>query len=72
MATNNDVLADGGEEFMMESEVSRRMLASNVVIDYALRIDRAFCDADTYGSCNSNLKRLSKRPCTYQNHCKRG
>ncbi|GAA0172037.1 hypothetical protein LIER_25943 [Lithospermum erythrorhizon] len=70
--TIGDCNLDAGEEFLMESEESRRMLASNGKGTYAVLDKPPYCNEDVYGSCNKNTKKINKRePCTYANHCLR-
>ncbi|XP_044506792.1 protein RALF-like 27 [Mangifera indica] len=60
------------EEFLMESEVSRRLLAASAVnhITFDSLEMPAVCNAKIYGNC---IKPISgnNRPCTYYNRCKR-
>ncbi|XP_044506794.1 protein RALF-like 27 [Mangifera indica] len=60
------------EEFLMESEVSRRLLAAPPVnpLSYNALKTKEVCNAKIYGNC---IKPISgnNRPCTYYNRCKR-
>ncbi|PIN01953.1 hypothetical protein CDL12_25540 [Handroanthus impetiginosus] len=62
-----DCLVD--EEFLMESETSRRFLASSSPGP----LNRgAFCNRNTYGSCLPNPNKFyKKRSCVYKNLCGR-
>ncbi|KAL7141123.1 hypothetical protein ABFS83_08G032700 [Erythranthe nasuta] len=69
-----DWLADDGEEFVMESETSRRILqaAKKKPTIPAVTGKKPFCDAQIYSSCiGPDSKTYTKRPCTYQNSCNR-
>lgn len=63
-----DTLLDG-EEFLMESETGRRILAAKPGISYGgLNKDGNVCNGNAYGNCNGKGKIL-KRPCDYKNTC---
>ncbi|KAL7141125.1 hypothetical protein ABFS83_08G032900 [Erythranthe nasuta] len=69
-----DWLADGGEEFLMESETSRRILQAGgkKTITYPSANPKLpFCDSTVYGSCIGKDNKIYKRPCDYQNTCGR-
>ncbi|CAA2977051.1 Hypothetical predicted protein, partial [Olea europaea subsp. europaea] len=60
------------EEFMMESEISRRILGqqpqSNVY--NSLKLMKTFCKRDVYGNCIGDPNaQFKKRPCDYNNLC---
>ncbi|KZV51623.1 hypothetical protein F511_24996 [Dorcoceras hygrometricum] len=62
------------EEFMMESEVSRMLLARPLkpVSPQALNPKRPFCQRNTYGSCvPAPNNKFYQRPCNYNNLCNR-
>ncbi|PIN01952.1 hypothetical protein CDL12_25539 [Handroanthus impetiginosus] len=62
------------EEFLMESETSRRVLAAgrNSITTGSLIQGRPFCNRNVYGSCVPEPSKYYERPCTYQNLCRRG
>ncbi|EYU44218.1 hypothetical protein ABFS82_08G033000 [Erythranthe guttata] len=64
---------DDGEEFLMESETSRRILqAGKKTITYPSANPKLpFCDSAVYGSCIGKDNKIYKRPCDYQNTCGR-
>ncbi|EYU44216.1 hypothetical protein ABFS82_08G032800 [Erythranthe guttata] len=65
---------DDGEEFLMESETSRRILQAGKKKPTipAVTEKKPFCDAEIYSSCiGPDSKTYTKRPCTYQNSCNR-
>ncbi|KAL7101059.1 hypothetical protein ACP275_08G033000 [Erythranthe tilingii] len=64
---------DDGEEFLMESETSRRILqAGKKTITYpSAKPKLPFCDSTVYGSCIGPDNKIYKRPCDYQNTCGR-
>lgn len=64
------------DEFMMESETSRRILQAagkGRTITYpVLDPKKTHCDRDVYGSCiGDGSKFYNDRPCNYQNTCNR-
>ncbi|ESR44560.1 hypothetical protein CICLE_v10013129mg [Citrus x clementina] len=69
-----NIIIAGSEEFLMESEVSHRLLAASGgnPISYASLEKPAFCDAKIYGNCIKPTSGNNRRPCTYYNTCKRG
>ncbi|KAL7141124.1 hypothetical protein ABFS83_08G032800 [Erythranthe nasuta] len=64
---------DDGEEFLMESETSRRILQAGgkKTITYpTAKPELPFCDSAVYGSCiGKDNKIYTKRPCGYHNSC---
>ncbi|EYU44217.1 hypothetical protein ABFS82_08G032900 [Erythranthe guttata] len=68
-----DWLDDGGEEFLMESETSRRILQAggkNTINYRPLQPELPFCDSVVYGSCiGKDSKTYTKRNCGYHNSC---
>ncbi|PIN01951.1 hypothetical protein CDL12_25538 [Handroanthus impetiginosus] len=67
-----DCLVD--EEFSMESETSRRFLASGgkSISPGALNPTKPFCNRNVYGSCIKGPNKFyNKRPCNYANACAR-
>lgn len=71
----SDCLPDD-EEFLMESESSRRILQSggggNTITYPVLNPQRTHCDRDVYGSCIGNENKIyTQRTCNYQNNCGR-
>ncbi|CAK9179477.1 unnamed protein product [Ilex paraguariensis] len=70
--TITDSTEEDDQEFLMESEVSRRILLNNNKISSkSLKQTSAVCDTDRYGNCIGPMGKYS-RPCTYENRCKRG
>ncbi|KAM3286417.1 rapid alkalinization factor [Capsicum chacoense] len=71
--TNSSIggcLADA-DEFMMESETNAMLLANvKRISDRALQKPQ-LCRAVIYGNCISNPKNPPKRPCNFENRCKR-
>ncbi|PIN02613.1 hypothetical protein CDL12_24874 [Handroanthus impetiginosus] len=66
-----DCLAD--EEFLMESETSRRFLAGGgkTITNRALNPRKSACPGNAYGNCGlkENPGYKKRRPCTYKNFC---
>ncbi|CAI9781753.1 unnamed protein product [Fraxinus pennsylvanica] len=58
------------EEFLMESEISRRILVEGNGYQ-PLNPIKHFCDEKIYGSClgEPNTMFKTNRPCTFQNLC---
>ncbi|KAL2539310.1 Uncharacterized protein Adt_00313 [Abeliophyllum distichum] len=66
------VAANDGEEFLMESEISRRILAAHPISYKGFIKQMPYCDRDSYGSCIGPASKFYKeRPCNYQDLCKR-
>ncbi|KAL8528485.1 hypothetical protein ACS0TY_006057 [Phlomoides rotata] len=60
------------DEFLMESETSRRVLAGGGKRIQPLIPQKPFCDARVYNNCNGGPNdKFKKRPCNYTNTCKR-
>ncbi|CAI9780703.1 unnamed protein product [Fraxinus pennsylvanica] len=62
------------EEFLMESEISIRILdqKSNGVSYQTFMKTKSFCDANAYGSCMGNMNtNFKNRPCNSPNLCGR-
>ncbi|CAK9170597.1 unnamed protein product, partial [Ilex paraguariensis] len=69
--TITDCIEEDDQEFLMESEVSRRILqTTNKLIVKSLKPGSAVCDPDRYGNCIVQINQYN-RPCTYENRCKR-
>ncbi|KAG8366965.1 hypothetical protein BUALT_Bualt16G0023100 [Buddleja alternifolia] len=67
-----DCLTD--DEFLMESETTRRLLAGRVtpITPPSIIPTKTPCNKDVYGSCPGQPNSYyTKRPCDYQNHCGR-
>ncbi|KAL7094629.1 hypothetical protein ACP275_11G115800 [Erythranthe tilingii] len=64
---------DAGEEYLMESETSRRLLAGGqrFISPGALNPKRPFCRGDVAGSCIGRPNKFyDKRPCGYSHLCR--
>lgn len=60
------------EEFLMESETSRRIMQGRPqpISTATLKKDRGACKGDVYGSCSGKPgKIVTSRKCDLQNHC---
>ncbi|KAM3252972.1 rapid alkalinization factor [Capsicum annuum] len=71
--TNSSIggcLADA-DEFMMESETNAMLLANVKRISNRALQKPQLCRAAIYGNCISNPKNPPKRPCNFENRCKR-
>ena len=68
----DDCVAEEFDEFLMESEVSRRILAGNQAPKLSYRaLEKAkTCNAMIYGNCVGKAN-PSNRPCTLYTRCKR-
>ncbi|MCD7460585.1 hypothetical protein HAX54_043853 [Datura stramonium] len=69
-------LADGEEEFLMESETSTKLLAAggrkgstNTLVYPAIQKSK-ICNAKIIGNCIGAKLNGPQRPCTYENRCK--
>lgn len=63
---------NGDEGLLMESEVSRRILADGKFVTYnGFKPDKPFCNAQLYGNCIEAIN-IKTRPCTMYNRCQRG
>ncbi|KAH6803048.1 hypothetical protein C2S51_034494 [Perilla frutescens var. frutescens] len=61
----------GDEEFMMESETTRRLLTTTIS-PTAQNPKKPFCNARIYNNCiNEPNKKYDTRPCNYNNSCNR-
>ncbi|KAH6761835.1 hypothetical protein C2S52_019268 [Perilla frutescens var. hirtella] len=61
----------GDEEFMMESETTRRLLVTTISPS-AQNPKKPFCNAHIYNNCiNKPNTNYDKRPCNLNNSCKR-
>ncbi|MCD7460584.1 hypothetical protein HAX54_043852 [Datura stramonium] len=69
-------LADGEEEFLMESETSTKLLAaggskgSTNTLTYKSLDKPPVCNANINGNCIGAKLNGPQRPCTYENRCK--
>ncbi|CAK9160548.1 unnamed protein product [Ilex paraguariensis] len=69
-----DCIEEDDQEFLMESEVSRRILQSNSQLSARNSLQRGspVCDTDQYGDCIPRRINDHSRSCSYDNRCKRG
>ncbi|GFY84858.1 hypothetical protein Acr_03g0016390 [Actinidia rufa] len=68
---DDECVAEEFDEFLMESEVSRRILASNQPhLAYGALEKGKACNAMIYGDCVGKANR-DNRPCTLYTRCKR-
>ncbi|PIN26793.1 hypothetical protein CDL12_00458 [Handroanthus impetiginosus] len=59
-------------EFLMESETNRRILATTAIGYNALNPNRPFCGKTPYENCiGQKNTAFDRRKCDYKNHCKR-
>ncbi|KAL2499850.1 Uncharacterized protein Adt_25400 [Abeliophyllum distichum] len=69
-ATIYECVAHDDGEFLMESEISRRVLAAKSISYNGLMKQKPFCNRDSYGNCiGPESKNHKERPCNYQNLC---
>ncbi|KAF3958181.1 hypothetical protein CMV_016889 [Castanea mollissima] len=62
---------NGDEELLMESEVSRRILADGKSTYNGLKPEKPFCNAQLFSNCIEAIN-MKTRPCTMYNRCQRG
>ncbi|CAI9752757.1 unnamed protein product [Fraxinus pennsylvanica] len=71
-ATIAECVADDDGEFLMESDISRRILATKPISYDGNGKQKPYCGRVVYGSCiGPESKYYEKRPCNYQNLCDR-
>ena len=59
------------EELLMESEVSRRILADGKITYKGFKPEKPFCNAQLYSNCIEAIN-MKTRPCAMDNRCQRG
>ena len=62
---------NGDEELLMESEVSRRILADGKITYNGFKPEKPFCNAQLYSNCIEAIN-MKTRPCAKYNRCQRG
>ena len=62
---------NGDEELLMESEVSRRILAGRKITYNGFNPGKQVCNAQLYGNCIQAIN-MRTRPCAIYNRCQRG